>query len=480
MVLLAPLSLAALTLPVVLADLTASINADSNWGTWEGWGTSLAWWAARFGDRDDLADAFFTLKSTTVNGETLPGLGFTIARYNAGASSWNTVNGDTKMVESSKIIRSRLVEGYWIDWASKDPSSSSWDWTVDAKQRAMLTKAIARGVTHTELFSNSPMWWMCKNKNPSGGPGGVENIQSWNLEDHAVYMATVAEQFRDRWNINFSTISPFNEPSADWWNDAGTQEGCHLNVPTQATIIGHLANHIASRGLSSKIAASDESYFDQAVSNLQNIGSSAISKISRINVHGYQGGSGRRDVLYNLAQEHQKPLWNSEFGNSGGNGADMAKMWLVDMRWMHPTAWVYWQVLDGAGWGLIDADNESGTMKGATQKYFVFAQLSRHIRPGMRILDSGDENVVAFYSAPEGKLVVVAVNWSTAQYINVDLGRFAGRPAEGSKVTRWSTKMADGGERYVKREDTTFQGTKFWSWFETNTIQTFEVTGVKI
>ena len=25
----------------------------------------------------------------------------------------------------------------------------------------------------------------------------------------------------------------------------------------------------------------------------------------------------------------------------------------LDMRWLHPTAWVYWQVLDGGGWGLV-------------------------------------------------------------------------------------------------------------------------------
>ena len=26
----------------------------------------------------------------------------------------------------------------------------------------------------------------------------------------------------------------------------------------------------------------------------------------------------------------------------------------LDMRWLHPTAWVYWQVLDDTGgWGLV-------------------------------------------------------------------------------------------------------------------------------
>jgi galactan endo-1,6-beta-galactosidase len=145
--------------PLASADITTVINARSNWGTWEGWGTSLAWWAKQFGNRDDLADAFFTLKSTTVNSQTLPGLGFNIVRYNAGASSWKAV-GSERMVESPNIKRSRQIEGFWLDWNSADASSSAWDWSVDANQRAALQKAIARGANRTELFSNSPMWYV--------------------------------------------------------------------------------------------------------------------------------------------------------------------------------------------------------------------------------------------------------------------------------------------------------------------------------
>lgn len=111
----------------VNADITTTIDPKSNWGTWEGWGTSLAWWAQQFGDRDDLADIFFTLKQTKFNGETLPGLGFNIVRYNAGACSWNAVDGE-KMVVSPNVKRSRQMEGYWIDWKSNDSSSSSWNW----------------------------------------------------------------------------------------------------------------------------------------------------------------------------------------------------------------------------------------------------------------------------------------------------------------------------------------------------------------
>lgn len=111
----------------VNADLTTTINPKSNWGIWEGWGTSLAWWAQQFGDRDDLADIFFTLKQTKFGSVTLPGLGFNHARYNAGACSWNTI-GTEKMVVSPNIKRSRQMEGFWLDWTSSDPNSASWNW----------------------------------------------------------------------------------------------------------------------------------------------------------------------------------------------------------------------------------------------------------------------------------------------------------------------------------------------------------------
>ncbi|KNG45990.1 glycoside hydrolase family 30 protein [Stemphylium lycopersici] len=427
----------------VNADTTTTINPRSNWGTWEGWGTSLAWWAQQFGDRDDLADIFFTLGQTRFGGQTLPGLGFNHARYNAGACSWNSVDGES-MVVSPNVKRSRQMEGFWLDWKSEDSNSASWDWSVDVNQRTALNKAIQRGVSKTELFSNSPMWWMTKNHNPSGAADGSENIQSWNLEKHAIYMATVAEVFKSKYSIEFETVDPFNEPTANWWKADGTQEGCHIDISTQARIIEYLDTQLKNRGLSTVIAASDESYYDQAETNLRNIGSSALSKIKRVNVHGYQYGSGDRVAVHELSTAAGKPVYNSEYGDGKASGEDMARNLLYDFRYLKPVAWEYWQVLDQGGWGLIDADNDAKTLGSATQKYFVMAQFARHIRPGMQILDGGADNVVAAYDASRSKLVIVAVNWDDAQYLNFELSGFSGRPSSGATVTRWATQIGSG------------------------------------
>src|SRR5437660_827774 len=75
-----------------------------------------------------------------------------------------------------------------------------------------------RGADKFELFSNSPMWWMCYNHNPSGADSGSsDNLQSWNYDQHAIYLATIAKYCRDNWGITFNSIEAFNEPVANWW-----------------------------------------------------------------------------------------------------------------------------------------------------------------------------------------------------------------------------------------------------------------------
>lgn len=463
------------------ADITVLPDPTSNWGTWEGWGVSLAWWAKAFGNRDDLADIFFSNKQVNLNGQTLPGLAFNIARYNAGACSWNVI-GDARMVVSSNITPARQMEGFWINWNSTDPSSANWNWNVDANQRAMLIKARDRGANIFELFSNSPMWWMCKNHNPSGSDNASsDNLQSWNYEQHALYLAAIAKRARDNWGISFQSVDPFNEPYTNYWSGlTGKQEGCHFDISTQSTIIGFMRAQLDKLGLQSTyVAASDETSYDQAISTWQSIGSNAQNIIQRINVHGYQGGGGRRDSLYSLAKQAGKKLWNSEYGEIDATGKSMYKNMLLDFVWLHPTAWVYWQAIDVFGWGLITGDNDAKTLSTPSTKYYVLAQLSRHIRPGMRILTGGNSDTVAAYDAQQKKLVIVAANWGSAQYISFDLSRFSTPGVNGALVPRWSTQSS-GGEQYARHDDTYISGKVFRSMFATGLIQTFEISGVSL
>jgi len=177
-----------------------------------------------------------------------------------------------------------------------------------------------------------------------------------------------------------------------------------------------------------------------------------------------------------LLQELAK-LWNSEYGESDATGQELVINLILDFIWLHPSAWVYWQALDIEGWGLIEGDNDDLTIGSASQKYFVLAQFTRHIRPGMQILDGGSDYTVAAYDSSTEKLVIVAVNWGDAQYINFDLSEFSQGGVNGALVQRWSTQIGSG-EQYVGYNDTYINGEVFWSYFDNGTVQTFEVDSV--
>ncbi|MGW4510544.1 beta-1,6-galactanase [Streptomyces sp. NPDC004393] len=462
------------------ADATIAVNPATTYGSWEGWGTSLAWWANVFGDRDDFADIFFTTKSVAYGGTTLPGLGLNIARYNLGACSWNSVNGES-MVASAAIPAFKQIEGYWQDWTNEDPTASTWKWTADAKQRAMLVKATQRGAV-SELFANSPMWWMCYNHNPSGAVGGGNNLQSWNYRQHASHLASVALYARDNWGVNFTTVEAFNEPSSAWWTATGTQEGCHVDASVQSAVLPCLRGELTKRGLTgTRISASDETSYDLARTTWNSFSATTKSYVDRVNVHGYQGSDGRRDLLYtDVVTTAGKGLWNSETGDVDGTGLTLASNLLMDFRWLHPTAWVHWQVMDPtAGWAMIAYDE--GTLRpGAVQtKYYVMAQFSRHVRPGMTIIDTGVDHAVAALDRSARRLVIVAANKSSSAQTLTYLSRFT-TVTGGSDgvVPRWNTVTSGGGDLYTAHTDTYLNGKSLSVPFAAGAVQTLQVDEV--
>jgi galactan endo-1,6-beta-galactosidase len=129
---------------------------------------------------------------------------------------------------------------------------------------------------------------MLLNHNPSGsatGSGFSDNLQPWNQANHSWYMAAVAAHARDVWGVAFSSLELFNEPVADWWHSAGTQEGCHFDPGTQAAVLTTLPaalQHFGLYGSSLRVAASDESYVDMALATWQALGPDAQAVIEQV------------------------------------------------------------------------------------------------------------------------------------------------------------------------------------------------------
>ncbi len=421
---------------LLLAFQPASVSLDPSktQGIWEGWGTSLCWMGKTLGDRADLADLLFTTKTVRVNRESLPGLGLNIVRYNAGACSWNQVNGRRMAV--SKIIQPyRQMEGFW-----KDPSPTGWDWSLDVNQRKMMLAAKKRGANRFELFSNSPMWWMCANDNPSGAAKSTDdNIAPGQSQVFSMYLAEIAKHAKQNWGVSFTSIEPFNEPLSSWWDANCMQEGCHFSVNAQLPVVALLRSELDRRRLSGlPIVTSDETYSSQAIKAWQGYPDVTRSIVSRVNVHGYEGEKSPRSELRAIVGS--KPLWLSEHGESDASGATLARDLGLDMCDLLPTAWCYWQPFDGGGWGLVESDVANAKVLHSNPKYFVLAQYSRHIRPGMKILKTGTSELVAGFDHRRVVLVVSNLSHEPVNRI-FDLARFS---SIGRKANVWITQYATG------------------------------------
>jgi hypothetical protein len=188
-----------------------------------------------------------------------------------------------------------------------------------------------------------------------------------------------------------------------------------------------------------------------------------------VNVHGYQYSGGRRDLLRTAVAN--KSLWNSEYGESDGTGMDLASNLNLDFEQLRPTAWCYWQPLDSGGWGLIRSNPGDNWIGEVNPKYFVLAQYSRHIRPGMTIINGGSRNTIAAYDQLGKKLVIVTTNYGIAQSITHNLSDFS---FIGGSIRRWTTQTGEG-DKYVPRDDLNLSNKTLTAFFPANTVQTFEI-----
>jgi len=455
-----------------------AIDPAKSQGTWDGWGTSLCWFANVFGDRDDVADFLFTTNSVRFGDQTLPGLGLNIVRYNAGACSTNAVAGQY-MVRSRSIPKWKQMDGFWLNPLSDDPQSNSWDWSVDVKQRMLLQKARERGADKFELFSNSPMWWMCSNHNPSGATKATDdNLPPENYQKFALYMATIARYAEDNWGITFNTVEPFNEPISDYWSANGRQEGCHFSPKAQAEVLKYLRQELDRRRLQAvSISASDESKYEWAVETWRSFDAPTRALVNQVNVHGYQYENGPRDELFRIIAG--KRLWNSEYGDPHPDGLDLSRNLHLDFAHLRPTAWSYWQPIDGGnngGWGLLPADFRRGTIAGqANPKYFVLAHYTRHIRPGMKILTTGETETVAAFDGAKGKLVIIIQNLTETAHEKVyDLSKIG---FSANEAIGWLTEPKQSA-RYQNLGRHKIQDGRLAVTLPPFSIQTFEIEAV--
>lgn len=472
-----------------VVTLNPAAASPFNDGKFEGWGTSLCWWANRLGYSEKLtkaaADAFFSED----------GLGLDIARYNLGG-------GDNP--EHNHITRSdSKVPGVWSDFElsedGKDVTITEYDITKDKNQLNIAKAALeANPDLYFEGFSNSAPYFMTN----SGCTSGAEDANSDNLnpdmyDDFGKFIAEATLLFKNE-GIEFKSYSPMNEPDTNYWGlNSPKQEGCHFDPgESQSKAIVETRKALDEAGLNDVLVAGmDETSIDKSVSNVDKLTDEAKTALGRLDTHTYSGS--KRTQLKAKAQEIGKDLWMSEV-DKGGDGSTLANMIITDMNGMQPSAWVMWDIVDlhkdsafttpdgthseanaslsytGSVWGVGMANHDDETLF-LSNKYYSFGQFTKFINPGDTIIESS-ANTLAAYNKETGDIKIVANNSgnsSDADY-EFDLTGFAN---VGNTVRTVRTDMA-GNEKWSEIADgAVLNGKTMSATLKAKTITTFVISG---
>ena len=417
-------------------------SSPTNGGIFEGWGTSLCWWANRLGFSEklinDSARLFFSKEE---------GLGLNIMRYNIGGGDDPTHN-HIKRTDSE-------MPGWWkYDEETKNFVFNS---DTDHNQINMMLQCYkASGDdAYVEAFSNSPPYYMTVSGCSSGSKNAITtNLKKSQIVPFAKYLAEVCDYIQTNYNIKIKSLAAMNEPFTNYWRYfSEKQEGCHISPgKMQSSVLIATANALRERGLHDiTVTATDETNTKLQLKALRKLSAEALDVVGRVSTHTYEKATAK---IGELARDKGKNIWMSETdwsSTSGENAGEMAPaLWLSekiieDMNTIKPSAWVIWQIVaayisrvpDHKGrldmpslpdltqgfWGTAFADIDKEEIY-LSQKYYAFGQFSRYIRPGMTIVHTGKTSLGAYDKATD-RLVLVCVNSKAEdEEISIDLKNF--------------------------------------------------------
>ncbi|MFG2549664.1 glycoside hydrolase [Streptomyces sp. NPDC048581] len=456
--------LAATTLPLAHADPAAAaaavaVRPDPSYQQekFEGWGTSLVWFANATGDyppaiREKLAKLLF--------GDD--GLALNIARYNIGGGNAPDVK--------DYLRAGGAVEGWWkapagttredVDWWDAD-DSADWNKNADKTQRWWVDR-IKKDITRWETFSNSPPWFMTESGYVSGNfDAGKDQLKTESVDDFAKYLVGATERLEKAHGIDVDTLDPFNEPNTNYWGTklgadgepiGGRQEGAHIGPELQQKVLRALGPVLKKSRSDAEISAMDETNPGTFATNWNSYPQEVRDLVDQMNVHTY--GTGQRTTVRDLAKAADKPLWMSEVEGDWGDGQSftdmrpglgLAQRIVDDLRELEPKAWVFWQPVEdydnmkpggesakGGNWGSIQL-SFSCTSKDTLEscpiytntKFDTARNFTHYIKPGDRLIKTNDTSSTAAISRKGDAATVVHVNSTTeARDVTLDLSKF--------------------------------------------------------
>ncbi|MFI7139489.1 glycoside hydrolase [Streptomyces massasporeus] len=489
------------------AGVTVRPDPSYSGDTFEGWGTSLVWFANATGDyppavREKLYKLLF--------GDD--GLNLNIARYNIGGGNAPDVK--------DYLRAGGAVEGWWkapagttredVDWWDAD-DPADWNRHADKTQRWWVDR-IKKDITHWETFSNSPPWFMTESGYVSGNfDAGKDQLKTDSVDDFAKYLVGATERLEKAHGIKVDTLDPFNEPNTNYWGTklgpdgeptGGRQEGAHIGPELQQKVIRALAPVLEKSRSDAEISAMDETNPGTFATNWNSYPQEVRDLVGQMNVHTY--GTGQRTTVRDLAKAADKPLWMSEVEGDWGDGQSftdmrpglgLAQRMVDDLRELEPKAWVFWQPVEdydnmkpggesakGGNWGEIQLPfscTSKDTLKSCpiytNTKFDTARNFTHYIKPGDRLIKTDDTSSTAAVSRKGDAATVVHVNSTTeARDVTLDLSKF-GRVSSRATVTPVVTS-ADG--KLEKHKPVSVTGEQATLTVPAQSVTSFLVKGV--
>ena len=463
----------------------------------QGWGTSLAWWANVVGGwqgSKQIVDELFG----PADDQHPDRLGLNVIRYNIGASPvlWCDVRdqpaeclgrasgyGSFPVADLSRVPAcGRFGPGKALPAPAEAPEERP-DIGRDRNQLAVLRGALSRQSRSSfvlEAFANSAPWWLTVSGCPQGNPdvlNAYDNLAAEDYGAYADYLAQVLLAFHER-GIRFDTLDPLNEPENPWGQGkdryvgqlfcaAGCQEGMHLGLvpprlptPNLGLLLGEVCGPLRAHAIGTTVSVPDGSN-PSFTSSLLGLTGPPPACLGQINTHMYgpEALTSGRQALSLAANTLSKRVWMSEFG-TGGVATDMASgltyssVIAADMRWLRPAAWVNWQAVEArGGWGLFESPTwpREGPLT-RTKRFSALAHYARFIRPGYQILTTLDPMDDAVHERTgtmaaiddlrhPRRIVVVGTNSQVVERrVVYDLASLGGQqPLTAATVTRYRT-----------------------------------------
>lgn len=474
------------------SDITKqiTISGSTRYQTIDGFAASDCWVPNYIGNywSDEAKEGIARLLFSPDITEGQPqGIGLSMWRFNLGG-------GTAEQGEESDIgEKSRRAECFL-------QADGSLDWTHQQGQQFFLDKAKVYGCRQFVMFSNTPPVYYTRNGKGYSGMGSRSNLKDDCYTPFAQYMADVAAYFKQQKGIEFTLISPVNEPQYNW--NEPSQEGSAWQNSEIKRLTVELDKALEDKGLAGTrillAEAGDWEYtykeksdanrsnviynfFDPAspnyVGNLTHVfpaiaGHSYWTDGSWSNLYSVRSQVASAASAYGLkVYQTEWSMLGDGYNSDGYPGHEkasyldmalyMSKVIHHDLTTAGASSWSYWTSMDTERWsqkcrfhlvkvtpagGDYGDITESGTYE-ATKNLWVLGNYCLFIRPGYQrigldIANASNSFFGSAYLSPNGDRLVAVYTNLTDKSIGLD-ARIEGIGKSPAGIKRYTTSQTD-------------------------------------